>query len=108
MKMNCLIALLMITTLVSASNVHYIHGNYYFGCTTKEKFDELLGYSTDNDMKAFTQAFNEGLVEGTVVAFKNRETVYVEDAPFLSGMVKLRRYGETQTYWTVSGAIGEN
>jgi hypothetical protein len=103
--MNCLIALLMITTLASASNVHYINGDHYYGCTTKEKFDELLGYITDNDMNAFTQAFDEGLIEGTVVAFKNREPVYVEDAPFLSGMVELRRSGETQTYWTVSEAI---
>lgn len=103
--MSYLIALLMITTVASAANVHYINGDHYFGCATKEKFDELLGYSTDNDMTAFTQAFNDGLIDGSVVIFKNREPVYVEDAPFLSGMVKLRRSGETQTYWTVSEAI---
>lgn len=59
----------------------------------------------DGDKEAFENAVTAGMMMGTIIMFDDGETVYLEDAPFLSGKVQLRRQGEAQKYWTNSEAI---
>jgi len=45
-------------------------------------------------------AFTAGLLVGTYTTFKKGEVIYIADTAIFSGLIKVRRKGETQEYWT--------
>lgn len=90
---------------VSSGQEKRISGDHWFGCTDREYFDKLVGYAVQKDNKAFKKALAAGLVLGTCTIFKNGEVVYITDTAISSGLVKVRRKGETQEYWTNIEAV---
>lgn len=84
----------------SATGAEIIGGSGYIGCPSRETLDELVGYASQKD----EAAFRTRLLNSDCIVFKEGESVYLEDVPFLSGVIKVRRAGETQGYWTVSEA----
>ena len=101
-----IIALIMAVLLVvpvltvTAQETYQIAEGKWFGCETKEEFNKLLDYLLDDDYEAFNNALAIGLMTGTCTIFESGETVYLEDTSILSGLVKVRRPGETREYWT--------
>lgn len=94
-----LCAVLVVSTLLlgHAEALEWqIKNSGYFGCQSRESFDKLFSYLVQND----TEAFKDGLGAGVMLG----EAVLVTDTAIFSGMVKVRRKGETQEYWTVSEA----
>lgn len=97
--------LLFLSKLAEAQSMKHISGNNFFGCTTKEERSEIIGYVSQEDKQAFMMALTDGINRGTVTVFENGEEVYIVDTAVFSGLVKVRRKGETKAYWTNLEAV---
>lgn len=101
--MIVVLSILIVPTV--AKETYNIQGKSWIGCIDKEDYETLIGYAVDGDQAAFEQAFFEGLLAGTCTMFEDGEPVYLEDTALFSGLVQLRRPGETKAYWTAMEAI---
>jgi len=90
---------------VSAGEDKRISGDHRFGCSDREYFDKLIGYAVQKDNDAFSQGLASGILAGSCTMFKAGESVYLTDTAILSGLVEVRRKGETQEYWTNLEAV---
>ena len=100
-KIIIILALLAVLILPAyARTTYHINGSTWFGCADQEDFKKISGYRYDGDKEAFVKALTEGIYAGTATVFKDGEPVYLEDTAIWSGLVELRRPGETQAYWT--------
>ena len=88
-----------------AQQSYTVKSGSWIGCTTKEVKSELTGYLVDNDRAAFESAASRYILAGQCTIFKTGETVHLADTSFFSGLVKIRRRGETKAYWTNTEAI---
>ena len=75
------------------------------GCKSREYFEKLFRYVADGDKEAAKKAYMAGLLSGECTSFKKGEQVFTTDTAIFSGLVKLRRKGETVEYWTNFEAI---
>ena len=104
MKTSALVILFVLAVLILPATAQqasfHIEGKGWFGCTTKELFDEISGYRVAGDKEAFVDAMTAGLMTGDCTMFEDRETVYLEDTAIWSGMIQVRRPGERLKYWT--------
>ncbi len=75
------------------------------GCTDKEYFYKMVGYAVEKDYEAFEKAFAMGTLAGICTTFKKGETVYLTDVAMFKGLIKLRRKGEVEEYWTNTHVI---
>jgi hypothetical protein len=82
-----------------------ISGDHRIGCSDRDYLDKLAGYAAEKDEKAFSQGLAAGLLSGVCTMFKEGEEVYLADTAIFSGLVKVRRKGETQEYWTNLEAV---
>lgn len=82
-----------------------IVGGSRFGCTDRAYFEKIIGYAVQNDKSAFSQAIAAGILAGTCTMFKDGEEVYLADTAIFSGLVKVRRKGQTEEYWTNLEAV---
>ncbi len=82
-----------------------ISGENRFGCSDRDYFDKVVGYAVQNDKQAFSQALAAGILSGVCTMFKNGEEVYIADTAILSGLVKVRRKGQMEEYWTNIEAV---
>ena len=94
-----LVSLLLAAT-ATAQTVRTINTGTWLGCKTKETKDELTQYIVDGDRVAYRRAATTYILEGKCVLFDEGERVYLVDTALFSGLVKLRRPGETVSYWT--------
>jgi hypothetical protein len=90
---------------IAHAEKHHISGDKWFGCTSQEYFEKLVGYAVDGDNDAFINALAAGIYIGTCTLFEDGEAVYIEDTKIFSGLVKVRRPGETIEYWTNYEAV---
>ena len=97
--------LLLLSQAVDAQSVRRISGDHWFGCTSKEEFNKIFEYAADKDEQAFSKAWAAGIRAGTITEFKNGEEVYIVDTSVFSGLIKVRRKGETKEYWTNLEAV---
>jgi hypothetical protein len=82
-----------------------ISGDHRFGCSDREYFERLVGYAVQKDNQAFSQGLAAGLLAGTCTMLKAGESVYITDTAIFSGLVEVRRKGETQEFWTNLEAV---
>jgi hypothetical protein len=82
-----------------------ISGDHRFGCSDRDYLDKLVRYAVQHDDQAFSQGLAAGLLAGTCTMFKSGEEVYLADTAIFSGLVKVRRKGEMQEYWTNMEAV---
>ena len=97
--------LLLLSQLAEAQSAKRISGDSWFGSTTKEEHSKIIGYAVQKDEQAFKTALAAGIMRGSVTFFKSGEEVYIVDTAILSGLVKVRRKGETKEYWTNLEAV---
>jgi len=86
------------------ANEKIISGDGFFGCVSKEYEKSLVGYAVENDREAYRSALQAGIFAGTCTVFKKGEVVYLEDVS-LPGLIRVRRKGQTQAYWTIIEAV---
>ena len=79
--------------------------DHQIGCVEKDDYKRMVSYAIHGDMVSFQQALTEGLKTGTFTQFKLGEPVYLEDTSFWEALVKLRRPGETASYWTATDTV---
>jgi hypothetical protein len=91
--------------VVAGDGSKRISGEHRFGCSDRDYLDKLAGYAVQKDKKAFSQGLAAGLLSGVCTMFKEGEEVYLADTAIFSGLVKVRRKGETQEYWTNLEAV---
>jgi len=77
-----------------------VNGENHIGCTDRDYFEKLASYAAVKDTEAFTRALGAALLTGDCVTFKAGEPVFLVDTAIFSGLVKVRRLGETTEYWT--------
>ena len=92
---------------VTLSGEQRIAGSHWWGCADRDYQGKLVGYLVDGDVAAFEAAWVRGKMAGTCATFTDGELVYVADTAIWSGLVKVRRQGELQEYWTNIEAIGK-
>ena len=97
--------ILLLSQAVDAQSVRRISGDHWFGCTSKEEFNKIWEYAANNDEQSFNKAWTDGIRAGTITEFKNGEEVYIADTAIFSGLIKVRRKGETKEYWTNLEAV---
>lgn len=90
---------------VSTGQGKRISGNSWVGCTDRKYQEKLSQYVLHEDRQAFHQALVAGQLAGICTMFKDGEVVYIVDSTVFSGLVKVRRKGETQEYWTYTEAV---
>jgi zinc ribbon protein len=83
-----------------------IVGDNHLGCENRDYFAKLISYAAEKDTRAFQAAFEDGLINGDCTSFKRGEPVFVEETSIL-GVVKVRRQGQTQEFWTNTEAIAD-
>lgn len=82
-----------------------VNGNNWYGATSKELFQKLTQYAVQQDSVAFSRLMTAGLRTGQTVQFKSQQEVFIVESAMLSGLVKVRRKGDTVEYWTNYEAI---
>jgi hypothetical protein len=90
---------------VSTGQDKQIADSNRFGCTDRDYFEKLVSYAVQKDNNAFSQGLAAGILAGTCAMFKAGEAVYITDTAIFSGLVEVRRRGETQEYWTNLEAV---
>jgi len=90
---------------ISATADRRISGKHYFGCRDRKYFNKLVNYAVQEDTKAFSQALAAGIFAGICTMLKDGEVVYIMDTAIFSGLIKVRRKGQTQEYWTNREAV---
>ena len=82
-----------------------IDGSSWFGCMNQGDYSDLVTYAVQGDSAAFNQAVALGLVLGTTTRFTDGEKVFLMETKVFSGLVRIRREGETTGYWTSMEAL---
>lgn len=80
----------------STGENHFISGDSYIGCADRDTFNRLVDFAVQKDQTAFAAL----LLSSDCITFKKGEEVFLDEVPFLSGSIKLRRKGDVQSYWT--------
>lgn len=84
---------------------HRISVNQWPGCADREYFGQLTRFSVQGDHEAFNRGLAAGIVNGECTLFKKGEVVFTVDTAIFSGLVKVRRRGNVQGYWTNLEAV---
>ena len=82
-----------------------ISGEKWIGCTDRDQHERLTQYAVQQDLEAFRKGLAAGMVTGTCVMFTSGEVVHIADTAVFSGLVKVRRSGDTTEYWTNLEAV---
>jgi hypothetical protein len=93
------------TVAVATNEDKRISGDSRFGCSDRDYFEKLVGYAVQNDKQAFSNALAAGILAGTCTMFRDGDEVYVADTAIMSGLIKVRRKGQTEEYWTNLEAV---
>jgi len=75
-----------------------------FGCKEKDEFEKLVSFVSQSDREAFNREYMSATLTGACISFSTGDQVYVTDAAFV-GLVKLRKKGETEEYWTTMESV---
>jgi len=90
---------------VSVGADRTISSDSFFGCSDRSVCQKLVEYAVDKDNQAFKQALGAELLTGGCRMFQRGESVFIADTAIFSGLVKVRRRGETEEYWTAMEAV---
>jgi hypothetical protein len=76
-----------------------------YGCKDKEYYSKIMGYVVDEDKVAFEKELRRGISTGRCTVFSVGEEVFLNDTAIFSGVVQVRRKGDTDGYWVAIEAI---
>lgn len=77
----------------------------WFGYRTREAMDKATKMAAQGDKDAWGKFMVQAMTAGGLTQLKPGEVVYVEDTAMMSGVVKIRRKGETTGWWTNYEAV---
>ena len=75
-------------------------------CTSKELLSKLIEMNeVQHDMVAYKNLVTAGVITGECIVLRPGEKVFIVDRTLFTGLIKIRRPGELNEYWTVMEAI---
>ncbi len=93
-----IVAIFLLTDSEDSSGAYSTNGGYY-GAYTKEDFNRLMRYGSNND----EQAINQMYMNGRIIVIPTNRKAYLVEQDY--GAVKIRLEGNTTEFWTVMEAI---
>lgn len=96
------------TSTPDTTGRYTITGDGWFGCVSQQDFLDISAYRSQGDKTAFTNALSARMASGIATIFKKGEVVFLADTKIFSGIVQVRREGETTKYWTNLEAISDD
>jgi hypothetical protein len=82
----------------------FVAGPNFFACNQRQNFDRLTKYITDGDEAGFSNGYNQAAAIGLCRHLTVGDAYFVEDST-MSGLIEIRKQGETGTYWTIESAL---
>jgi hypothetical protein len=82
----------------STSTGNTINGEW-FGCTSKDDMQRLIGYANAKDYAAFERAMEQGIAAGRIRVFNAGDQIVLVKGELLTGLKKVRLRGDTEEYW---------
>ena len=70
-------------------------------CVDNQSFSDSFDMIIAKDFSALAQL----ILSGKCIVLDEGETVYFQDTALLKGQVKIRKRGETNSYWTLNEAV---
>ena len=74
------------------------------GCTEVDQLNQVASIVSSGDKEASSKMLKSVFLSGKCIIFSKGDQVFLEDATW-TALVKLRKRGETQGYWTFAEAI---
>jgi len=103
MKKLTIIATALLLSTQATAQTHTINQEYMIGCKSKSTYDQLQSYVSDGDETAFNRAYAMNVMQDQCTMFEEGVKVFVADTTWTR--VKVRREGETSSYWTMIEAV---
>ena len=107
--------LLLFVFLVSATGALRADGgieidsdNPWPACVSREHVEKLVDLSVSGDNEASARMLLALTIDGQCILLERGMRVFVTDASFFSGLVKIRPKGDFYEYWTVKEAVLKN
>ena len=85
---------------LSRDGVKRVSGKHYVGCIDRDYYKKLMQYANQEDMAAYRRAWQKGIRLEICTRFSEGEEIFISDTALLSGLLKVRRKGESKEYWT--------
>ncbi len=77
----------------------------WFGFRNREHMEKATQFAVQGDKDAFAKFMMNAMAAKAAIAFKAGEKVYLDDTAMFAGLVKVRRKGETEGWWTNFEAV---
>lgn len=77
-----------------------VQGDNWIGTISRQTYTDLTRYAVQGDQDAFVKAASRGLINGNITHFKAGEELFLVKMEIFTGLMKVRRKGDTAEYWT--------
>lgn len=81
-------------------NVRTIKGRGAIGCVERSRLEQLTRLAVDGDRVAWQKSLLAAYLSQECTPLKLGTAVFIQDTAIFSGLIKVRRQGETVGYWT--------
>ncbi|WP_252180210.1 hypothetical protein [Endozoicomonas sp. 4G] len=95
-----LLSLALVTAANSALAVGHKIVAESFACQSKDFYSKTALYAAQGDRDAFVKSLGAGILTGECIMLEPGQKIFISDTELLSGLVRLRKPGETVEYWT--------
>ena len=77
----------------------------YYGCIDKENFKRLRNILMQRDDASFLREVTASVRKGECIKFNKGEKVYLEEGTVISSVIRIKKEGNSNSYWTATKAI---
>ena len=84
---------------------YQIVGTGYYGCIDKENFKRLRDILMQRDDAAFLREVTASVTKGECVRLNKGEKVYLEGGSTISSIIRIKKEGNPNSYWTTTKAL---
>lgn len=107
-----IIGIILLLALLTGTTLAQTEGTVTtdtFATTTKEAYQELIGYKVDKDKEAFVSTLEQYLLDGTAKWIYKGDKVYLKGCEgWLCELVRIRYPGDSKIYYTATENIDTN
>lgn len=77
----------------------------YYGCIDKENFKRIRNILMQRDDATFLKEITASVKKGECIKFNKGEKVYLEEGTVISAVIRIKKEGDSNSYWTATKAI---
>jgi len=90
---------------LKVNDTYKINPGVFIGCAQTATFRYLTDFASKGDIKGFIKLLKDGIASEECVYFKPGEKVILEETANLQTEIRVKRAGESESYWTIAEAI---